>query len=273
MQPQFFLKSSIVLCLIVASASYGAEVRKYSFVGDAPVYQFSCGECSGLPYWIRGRVEGAFEVTLDFEHGIGTLNTLDAQLNNVEGNFGVNIWQPIEWGREFLVPGSRYDQYRPPYIGVLTPAAFRPLGPGTLTAAHMAPYLGVPTSQIPTEVDRWLSEGVGFEPAPAESWILYFHGVVESPDGQSASLGANFLIYFEENHADFSYYIPIIDAVPSIAAASATLVPEPSGIALMCLALYWTSTIRRRIGLSKKAARPLGGVEDIRPEFFASPAG
>ena len=133
MQPQFFLKSSIVLCLIVASASYGAEVRKYSFVGDAPVYQFSCGECSGLPYWIRGRVEGAFEVTLDFEHGIGTLNTLDSQLNNVEGNFGVNIWQPIEWGREFLVPGSRYDQYRPPYIGVLTPAAFRPLGPGTLT--------------------------------------------------------------------------------------------------------------------------------------------
>jgi hypothetical protein len=253
MQRQCFLESSTVLCLIVASGSYGTEVRKYSFVGDAPAFQFSCGECSGPPHWIRGQVEGAFEVTLDFEHGVGTLNTLDARLSNVEGIFDANIWQPIEWAQEFLLPGDRYDLYRPPYSGVLTPAAFRPLGPGTLTAAHMAPYLGVPTSQIPTEVDRWLSEGVGFEAAPAESWILYFDGVVENPDDQSASLGASFLIYFEENHADFSYYIPIIDAVPSIAAASAMLVPEPTGIALMCLVLTWPSMIRRRVGFTNRA--------------------
>jgi hypothetical protein len=246
MQQQFIRKSSTVLCLIVASASAGAEVRKYSFVGDAPAYRFSCGECSGPPHRIRGQVEGAFEVTLDFEHGVGTLNTLDARLNNFEGNFGVNVWQPIEWGQQFLPPVSSYDLYRPPYSGVLTPATFRPLGPGTLTAAHMAPYLGVPRSQIPTEVERWLSDGVGFEPAPAESWVLYFHGAIKSPDGQLAFLGANFLIYFEENRADFSYSIPIIDASPSIAAASARLVPEPAGIALMCLALCWPYTIRRR---------------------------
>jgi hypothetical protein len=121
---------------------------------------------------VRGEVEGTFEVSLDFENGVGTLHSLNAQLSNVEGNFGPNIWQPIEWHQEFLDPSSHYDRYRPPYTGKLLQATYRPLGPATLTAEHRAPYLGVPITQIPTEVNYWLFQGVGFEPAPADSWIL-----------------------------------------------------------------------------------------------------
>jgi hypothetical protein len=212
--------ASGALCLLFVSSSLGSEVRTYSFVDFRPAYDFSCGECSGPPHAVRGHVDGTFEVDLDFENGVGTLRTLNAQLSNVEGYFGPDMWLPIEWDEEFFNAPFLSDLYRPPYTGVLRRASYRPLGPATITEEHWAPYVGVPTSQIPLEVSYWLFLGVGFEPAPPDSWILY-------PDG---SLGASFLIYFEGNVANFAYQIPIIDAVPSIAAASATLIPEPASL-------------------------------------------
>jgi hypothetical protein len=253
------LTSVAALCLILDSSSSGAEVRRYSFVGDPPAYDFSCGECSGPPYWVRGQVLGTFEVDLDFENGVGTLHSLDARLHNIEGNFGEGVWQPIDWHSQFFLdPSSRYDRYRPPYSGVLMPAGYRPLGPQSITDEHRAPYIGIPTSQIPTEVAYWLFQGVGFEPAPANSWILYFDGRVPNPDGLTVSIGASFLIYFEKNQARFSYYVPIDDAVPSIAAASATLIPEPSGVTLGALMMCWLCASRSRIGLARRCRRPDG---------------
>jgi hypothetical protein len=239
-------KASVPAYLILISSALGAEIRNYSFEGDAPAYQFSCGECSGPPYWVHGKVQGNFAVSLDFEHRVGTLHTLNVQLNDVEGNFGVNVWQPISWHQEFLSPHSSYDVYRPPYSGVLMPAAYRPLGPESLTDAQRAAFIGVPGSQMPIEVNYWLSQGVGFEPAPANSWILYFDGSIPHPDGMTISVGASFLIYFEQNRAQLSYYVPIIDAVPSIAAASAMLTPEPTGVTLAFLLLCFLCGSRRR---------------------------
>jgi hypothetical protein len=203
---------------------------------------------------VRGQVEGTFEVRLDFENGVGTLESLNAVLSKVEGNFDPDTWQPIEWGQYFLDSSSYFDPFRPPFTGTLMPAAYRPLGPQTLTAEHWAPYLGVPTSQIPTEVSYWLFQGVGFESAPANSWILYFDGLTRSPDGRTASVGASFLIYFEENRAQLSYYIPINDAVPSIAAASARLIPEPSSLTLGCLMLCWLCASRCSNGRARRCS-------------------
>lgn len=251
------LKSSIALCTVLfASSSLGAEVRTYSFTGELPAYSFSCGECSGPPYWVRGKVDGNFTVDLDFDDGVGTLQLLNARLSDVEGNFGPNNWQSIAWGDEFLESSSYYDHYRPPYTGTLMPAAYRPLGPATLTAEHLMPYIGVPTSQIPTEVNWWLFQGVGFEPAPADAWVLYFNGLVPEPDGLTYSVGASFLIYFEQDRAQFSYYIPILDAVPSITAASAKLVPEPTSIALTSFMLYWLCGRCNRIALTSRLKSP-----------------
>jgi hypothetical protein len=201
---------------------------------------------------VRGHVNGTFEVSLDFEKGVGTLHALNAQLSNAEGNFGADIFRPIEWREEFLESSSHYDRYRPPYTGVLIPATYRPLGPASATAEHRAPYVGVPGSQIPTEINYWLFQGVGYEPAPADSWILRFDGRIPNPDGQTVSIGASFLIYFEGNRAQFSYYIPIIDAVPSIAAASAVLIPEPSGLVLGCLMPCWLCATRSWNGLTRR---------------------
>jgi hypothetical protein len=215
-------------------------------VGDVPAFEFSCGECAGPPYRLRGHVEGDFEVTLDFENGVGTLNTLDAELLNVEGNFGGDNWKPYAWEREFLPAGYYDDRLRPPYTGVLFPAARRPLGPGTLTNEHMAPYVGLRNSQLPDDVRLWFFQGVGFEPAPADSWILYFDGTLKTADERVTRIVSKFLIYFEGNRASFSYDVPIIDATPSIAAASAMRVPEPGQMASLFLWLCGMYSIRRR---------------------------
>jgi hypothetical protein len=116
----------------------------------------------------------------------------------------------------------------------------------------------VPKSQIPIDIDYWLSLGVGFEPAPSNAWILYFDGLIPIPDGRSSFLGASFLIYFEEDRAKFSYYVPIIDAVPSIAAASAVLIPEPSVLLLGSLMLCWLCATRSWNGLTSRRREILG---------------
>src|SRR3989304_4410801 len=91
------MKASILLYLLLVSSSLGAEVRKYEFVGETPAYQFSCGECSGPPYWVRAHVEGTFEVRLDYDPGVGTRLSLDARLEGAEGNYGPEIWEPKDW--------------------------------------------------------------------------------------------------------------------------------------------------------------------------------
>lgn len=250
------MKASILLYLLLVSSSLGAEVRKYEFVGETPAYQFSCGECSGPPYWVRAHVEGTFEVRLDYDQGVGTLLSLDARLKGAEGNYGPEIWQPIDWPQEFLGSDRYFDSYRPPFNGILKPAEYRPLGPGTLTAEQMAPYIGVPTSEIPESIAYWLFQGIGFEPAPPESWILSFDGALRSPNGSTTTIAASYNIYFEGKGSFFSYYVPIIDAVPSISAASATLVPEPIGLCMVCVALVCLLAGRPRLGLTRRCNLP-----------------
>jgi hypothetical protein len=234
---------AVLLCV---SASISAETRKFAFAGDAPAYQFSCGECGGYPYDVRAKVEGTFEVSLDFDQRKGTLLSLDAHLVNAEGGFGPDGWQPIYWQSEFLGTDRFDDRYRPPFPGVLQPADFRPLGPGTRTAAHFDPYIGLPSSQIPQPIPLWLDQGVGFEVAPANSWLLSFNGALPSPDGMTISIVASYNIYLEGNFAWLTYYIPIIDAVPSIAAAVAVQIPEPALLISAITALAMFMGIRRR---------------------------
>jgi hypothetical protein len=236
----------IAVCFLWITPSRGAEVRKYAFDGDIPAYQFSCGECSGPPYSVRARVQGAFEASLNYEQRVGTLLSLNARLTDAEGSFGAGNWQPIEWRQEFLNASHHYDRYRPPFAGSLKPAEYRPLGPGTLTPEHWEPYIGLPGSEIPEQIGFWLSQGIGFEPAPADSWILYFDGALRSPDGTSTSIVASYNIYFEGDEALFSYYVPIDDAVPSIAAARATLVPEPAGLSAASMVLFCLAMLLRR---------------------------
>jgi hypothetical protein len=232
---------NLLLSLLLVASARGGELRTYSFVADSSAYQFSCGECS-VPYEFRGEVDGNFTVELDFAHGVGSLHSLNAGLSHVDANYGANDWRPIEWPREFLRPGSTYDPYRPPYTGVLYPATNRPLGPATLTNEMSDPYLGMMWNQIPADIRYWLGQGVGFEPAPANSWLLYFNGLIPDAAPGATNVGASFLIYFEKNTARFSYELPIIDATPIIAAANAKLVPEPASaivtwsmLTLMCV--------------------------------------
>lgn len=235
---QFAMKwaMSCGLFLFWIPTSSAAEIRKYEFNGEVPAYYFSCGECSGPPHSVRARVEGTFEVDLDFEQGIGTLLSLDARLAGAEGLFGENNWQSVAWQSDFFYPGILYDRYRPPFSGTLMPADFRPLGPGTLTPEHRAPYIGVPTSEIPDTIAYWMSNRIGFEPAPEDSWILSFDGAVRNPDG-TVFYAATYIIYFEGNDASLTYNVPVDDALPSIRAAGAQLVPEPSGFVIACVGL------------------------------------
>lgn len=213
MYNRIFSKASIPICLLWVSSSPGAELRTYSFVADAPAYMMSCGECSGPPHAVRAQVEGTFAVSLDNSQGVGTLLSLDARLTNAEGSFGPDTWQPIEWQQEFFGGSRFYDRYRPPFSGLLKPAEYRPLGPGTLTDEHREPFIGLPGSEIPQSISYLKSLGVGFEPAPENSWILAFDGVKRSPDGQYTSIVSSYSIYIEGDEAFFSYYVPIIDAV------------------------------------------------------------
>lgn len=228
--PPQFLRFNLcpLLLTLIASASWAADVRTYTFLGDAPAYRFSCGECGGYPYVVRARIEGTFQVSLDFEKGNGTLLSLDAHLVNPEGYFGLNGWQPVPWQAEFLSANPLNDIYRPPYPGILQAAEYRPLGPATLTEAHYGPYIGMPVSQIPPSILFWMDQGVGFESAPKDSWLLSFNGALPSPDGVTIRFGASYNIYLEGNSAWLTYYVPIEDAVPSIAAAAAIRIPEPT---------------------------------------------
>lgn len=239
------LAASFVLLLCVSVLS-GGEVRKYRFTGNIPAYRYSCGECSGQPYTTRAQIEGTFEVELDHELGMGTLLSLDAHLTNFEGLFDDGLWLPFGLDHEFLGPGRRYDRYRPPFDGVYEPAEYRPLGPDSWTHEHTQPFIGVPLSEIPDPLVNWLFNGVGFEPAPADSWMLKFDGRLPNPDGFSTSIVASYNIYFEGNEALFSYNIPVIDLVESIASARAVLVPEPGTISMTCFALGWWLIHHRR---------------------------
>jgi hypothetical protein len=228
-------KFAVAFFLIVAASSADAEERSYTFVGDRPAYSFMCGECSGPPYDVRSQIEGSFEVDFDFENGVGTLQSLNVQLSAVEGFFYPTGWRPIQWDVEFFDARIYGDGYRPPYTGVLTPATYRPLGDELLTAEHLAPFVGVPWRELPTEIRYWYLQGIGFEPAPANAWVLYFDGLTRHPDGQTVSGGASFLLYLQGDRAELSYEIPVSDAVTSLRAASAMLIPEPSAL----IGGYW----------------------------------
>lgn len=244
---RFFLAAS-ALVLLCVSATFGTEVRKYQFAGDVPASLSSCGECSGPPSTIRAMVEGSFEVELDHELGFGTLLSLDAQLTNSEGLFGENLWQPFGSDREFLGPSSFYDKYRPPFKGILEPAAYRPLGPDSLTAEQRQQFIGVRPSEIPDPIDYWMSNRIGFETAPADSWLLTFNSRIAgltNPNGTIAIV-ASFNIYFEDDQALLTYNLPIIDNTQSITAARAFLTPEPASISLTCFAMCWMFALRRR---------------------------
>jgi hypothetical protein len=247
---------SSVLLVVGVSVSLGAEVREYRFVGDVPAYRGSCGECFGVPYERRSRVEGTFQVELDPELGVGTLLSLDARLTGSEGLFGDGLWRPFGSDRAFLRTSSWYDRYRPPFGGMLAPAQYRPLGPDTLTSEHLAEsatelspgVMAVRWSDLPDPLNDWSLHGIGFEPAPINSWMLLFEGTLPKPDGRSAAVVADYSIYFEGSEAIFSYNLPIIDATESIVAARAVLVPEPAtiGLEMGCIAMGWALLRRRR---------------------------
>ena len=240
---RILLLTSFLLHLGV-SISSGVEVRKYQFAGDLPSYQSSTNG-----FWLlgmRARVEGTFEVEIDRELGVGTLVSLNAHLTNSEGRFADAGWQPLGSDREFLEPGRFYDPFRPRFGGVFEAAVYRPLGPGTKTNAHRQQFVGLPLSEYPRPIVDWLNNGVGYEAAPANSWMLDFDGVVPNLANGTTGFFASYNIYFEANEAFLTYDLPIIDGPEAIVAARAFLIPEPTGLGITWLVIAWMIGYRRR---------------------------
>jgi hypothetical protein len=237
--------TSFFAALLTAS-QLSAEVLTYRFTGDEPAYRFSCGECSGLPYITRARLEGTFQVSLDREGGFGSLLTLDARLVENEGLFGNGVWQPYGVERDFLPDHPWYDAYRPPLNGSLQPADVRPLGPNTLAHEHLQQYTGVLARDVPLTIQRYMMQNIGFEPAPAHAWSLSSDGILPLPDGDSVAIISSFEVYFEGNQAFLTYFVPIIDATPEISAARATLIPEPTGSSLVLFGLTLATVCHRQ---------------------------
>lgn len=208
-----------IVGLLLCSSAFAVEVRTYRFTGDEYSYRFSCGECAGPPYTHRARVEGTFQVELDFESGSGVLTELNARLVGLEGAFPTGPgwdeweWRPIGPDQDFLPRNSRFfDWYGPPFSGVLALAENHPLAPTNSSRGLLGPNF----------------------PAPEPDALFFANDGRElTPDGRFFRSVSTFQIAMKENEAIFSYHIPIIDAVPSIMDATAVrLVPEPASAAL-----------------------------------------
>lgn len=213
-----------VLLVACAAESLAGEVRTYRFVGDAPTYHTGYGECvvlPGQPFAVRARVEGTFQVELDFEDGVGTLLSLDARVTGREALMADLLWQPYGSDHNLHGPHTLYDRFRVPVVGNVMSV---PAG-GWSFQCGSSEYM---------TIDLRAPSADGGLPFPSDYTSI------------GLRVAVNYDIYFEDREAVFSYDSSITNWTQSIIAARAVLVPEPAAIALGIVGMGMICTFFRR---------------------------